>query len=266
MNQGDPKSDECFILVKAQPHRSSKYFETVCCAGIGRDGKWRRQYPVPFRILEDSRKFSRWNWIEYEFTRSEVDRRSESQKVDPESIKPGRSLSRTERAKFINPLVRDSFDDADSRGESLTILRPQSIELSWSEKSEHEISSERAKHADLANQLSLFGQTAKPLEPCPVQFKVKWKDSLGKIRNHECDDWETSTAFNRFERLYGRDRALKFIKEKYEDQYFEAGIVLAFSTHSRRNVTYGTRNQWLLVGLIRLDYDGQGDLLLQQEL
>ena len=43
--------DECVILIKAQPHRSSRYFETVCCAGVGRDQMWRRQYPVPFRIL-----------------------------------------------------------------------------------------------------------------------------------------------------------------------------------------------------------------------
>jgi len=69
MNQSSAL-DECFILVKAQPHRSSAYFETVCCAGIGRDGKWRRQYPVPFRILNDIQKFRRWDWIEYLYTTS----------------------------------------------------------------------------------------------------------------------------------------------------------------------------------------------------
>jgi hypothetical protein len=61
------KKDECCVVIKAQPHRSSKYFETVCCAGIGRDGKWRRQYPVPFRVLKDKQKFTRWDWIEYEY-------------------------------------------------------------------------------------------------------------------------------------------------------------------------------------------------------
>lgn len=262
MSQPSAAKDECFILVKAQPHRSSKYFETVCCAGIGRDGKWRRQYPVPFRILNDSQKFRRWDWIEYEFTRSQ-DRRVESQKVIPETLTVTGSLKPAERASFLNPLVRASFVDAESRGESLTLIRPMSVKIKWSEKSQSDVAAERSKHADLANQMSLFDSTARPLEPCPVQFFAHWRDAESKDRTHECDDWETSTAFNRFERKYGRGEAIEILREKYEDEYFSAGLALAFSTHSRRNVTHGTQNQWLLVGLIRLDLDAQGDLLLQ---
>jgi len=60
-------------------------------------------------------------------------------------------------------------------------------------------------------------------------------------------------AFNRFERQYGRQESVDILKAKYEEEYFNAGLVLGFSTHSRRNVEFGARNQWLLVGLIRLD-------------
>lgn len=254
--------DECFILVKAQPHRSSKYFETVCCAGVGRDGKWRRQYPVPFRILNDNQKFRRWDWIEYQYTVSPGDKRQESQKVISDSLVVGKQVKRSERARFLNPLVRESFEDAERRGESLAMLRPSKLEIVWAEKSEGEIAEESAKHADLANQMSLFDTTATPLELCPIQFYAHWKDNEGKNHRHECDDWETSTAFNRFERRYGRQKALEIIRAKYEDEYFKAGLALVFSTHSRRNVTHGTKNQWLLVGLIRLDVDTQTDLLL----
>lgn len=260
---GPVAKDECFILVKAQPHRSSKYFETVCCAGIGRDGKWRRQYPVPFRILGDGQKFKRWEWIKYEYTNSTDDRRLESQKVIPETLLVETLLKRGERARFLNPLIRASFDDADSRGESLTLLRPSKLTLSWIEKTQAELSDERVKHAALAAQLSLLDSSAKPLEPCPVQFVAHWQDSEGKRHKHECDDWETSAAFGRFEKEYGRTRAIETIKTKFEDEYFKAGLALAFSTHSRRNATYGVKNQWLLVGMIRLDEDTQGDLLLQ---
>lgn len=263
MNQKTLERDECFILVKAQPHRSSKYFETVCCAGVGRDGTWRRQYPVPFRILNDSQKFRRWDWIRYQYTVSLDDKRQESQKVLPESLVVGKQVKKSERARFLNPLVRDSFDDADGRGESLVLIRPKKLEITWVEKSDNEIAEERAKHAALAAQMSLFDATAKPLQPCPVQFIAHWQDSKGMDRRHECDDWETSTAFNRFEREDGRQKAFEFIRTKYEDEYFNAGLVLAFSTHSRRNVTFGTTNQWLLVGLIRLDLDSQADLLLR---
>lgn len=248
--------------MKALPHRSSKYFETVCCAGIGRDGKWRRQYPVPFRILNDGQKFKRWNWISYQYTTSPKDQRAESQKVVPESITISGSLKKTERGPFVNPLIRHSFLEANERNESLTILRPKGITLLHSTKTDQEIYDERRKHAELANQMSLFDNTAKPLEPCPIHFRLRWKDPDNKTREHDCDDWETSTAYIRFCREYGEAKAIEILKSKYEDEYFAAGLVLAFSTHKLRNVTRGTDNQWLLVGLIRLDDHPQGDLLL----
>ncbi len=256
------KADECFILVKAQPHRSSKYSETVCCAGVGRDGLWRRQYPVAFRILNEDQKFKRWQWISYRYSTSRKDTRRESQKVVPESLAPGGLLKQAERAKFLNPLIRASFAEAERNGESLVLLRPKKFEFLWEEKSDQELAEERVKHAELANQSSLFDSTAKPLEPCPFQFIVKWIDQDGTRRQHECDDWESAAAFRRFERLYGRQDALQKLKAKYEDEYFPRGLAFAFSTHSRRNVTFGASNQWLLVGLIRLDESPQTDLLL----
>jgi len=255
-------SDECFILIKAQPHRSSKYFETVCCAGVGRDGKWRRQYPVPYRILEGSQKFRRWDWIKYDFVTGKNDKRVESQKVLAESLQVTGTIKKSERASFLNPLIRSSFEDADSRGESLTLIRPKKIVLNHKEKSLSELQEETRKHEALAQQLSLFDATAKPIKPCPVQFILNWTDQDGKKRRHENDDWETSAAYNRFERQYGHEEAIIILKEKYVEQYFTAGLALGFSTHSRRNITHGTQNQWLLVGLIRLDIEKQDDFFI----
>lgn len=253
--------DECFILIKAQPHRSSKYFETVCCAGVGRDQTWRRQYPVPFRILSDSQKFKRWNWIRYKFTRSKEDLRAESQKVIPESLQVIGEIKKNERASFLDPLVRASFSEADSKRESLTLIRPRSLALQAIPKTPQEIALEAVKHGELANQLSMFDATAKPLTPCPMRFVAKWRDQDGKDRTHECDDWETAAAFSRFEREYGRTEGLQALRRKYEDEYMRAGLVLAFSTHKRRNAEFGTQNQWLLVGMIRLDKVAQPSLM-----
>lgn len=112
------------------------------------------------------------------------------------------------------------------------------------------------------DQLSLLeeDETVEPLTPCRMQFILHWTDQDGRHHRQECDDWETVTAFNRFDREYGQNIAIQYIKEKYESQYFKAGLVLGFSTHSRRNVEFGTKNQWLLVGLIRLDEDHQTSL------
>ena len=256
------QKDECFILIKAQPHRSSTYFETVCCAGVGRDGMWRRQYPVPFRILDGNQKFNRWDWIKYEYVPGRHDKRKESQKVIANSLEVTGTIKRSERASFLNPLVRQSFDEADAKGESLTLLRPKIIRLDYREKSLADLQEETRKHEELANQLSLFDATARPIKPCPMQFILHWTDQDGKKRKHENDDWETSAAYNRFSREHGHDRAIEILKEKYEDQYFKAGLVLGFSTHSRRNITYGMKNQWLLVGLIRLDFETQDDFFI----
>jgi len=252
------------VLVKALPHRDSNYAETVCCAGIGRDRKWRRLYPVQFRILDDEQKFKRWQWISYKYTTSPKDLRSESQKVIPESIAVGGTLKPRERVSFLNPLIRETLETADENQESLTLLRPKSIELLWEAKSDSDVSEEKRKHAALANQLSLLDKKqAKPLTPCPYRFRLKWVDQKGNKHNHTCDDWETSTAFFVRRRSHGTDdEALRSLKQTYEDDYMRDGLAIAFSTHSRRNVTHGTANQWLLVGMIRLDESPQGDLLL----
>ena len=256
------QSDECMILIKAQPHRSSNYFETVCCAGVGRNRKWRRQYPVPFRILKEDQKFGRWQWVSYDFIQPKDDQRIESQKVLSPSLVAKGQMKRAERADFLAPLVRSSLDEANAYRDSLALVRPRSIQLEAIAKSASDLVEETNKHKQLANQLSLLeeDENVEPLSPCRMQFVLRWTDLAGKRHRQECDDWETVTAFDRFDRKYGEELALKYLKEKYEEQYFEAGLVLGFSTHSRRNVEYGTQNQWLLVGLIRLDETNQKQL------
>jgi hypothetical protein len=56
---------EAIILVKATPHISQKYGETVCCAGVTLTGEWLRLYPVTFRRLEDAKRFGRWDHIRF---------------------------------------------------------------------------------------------------------------------------------------------------------------------------------------------------------
>jgi len=262
MQREGARKDECVILIKAQPHRSSSYFETVCCAGVGRDRKWRRQYPVPFRILKEEQKFGRWTWIKYEYVAPKDDRRRESQKVLSHTLETCGTLRASERANFLSPLVRSSLVEADAVGDSLALVRPRAIAITAKPKSPSELAGETAKHTALAAQLSLLegDSPAEPLKPCRMQFLINWTDQDGKTHKQECDDWETSAAFNRFERQYGERRALEIIREKYEEQYFKAGLVLGFSTHSRRNAEFGTKNQWLLVGLLRLNETDQGSL------
>jgi hypothetical protein len=244
------------ILIKALPHRSSNYFETVCCAGIGTDGKWRRLYPVPYRILQADQRFGRWNWIEYGFTSPKNDIRYESQKIIPESIIVTKKVSGSQKFQNVRSLIRGSLDEANAKGDSLTLIRPSEVQFKWRAKTETQLSVERLKHAALANQYSMFDQTAKPLMPCPYTFYFFWKDQNGKAHRHTCDDWETSTAFNVRRNSTGSDNlALLSLKNTFEVDYFLNGMVFGFGTHIRRP------NQWLLVGVIRVDIEETGSLI-----
>jgi len=248
------RSDECLILVKALPHRSSSYFETVCCAGVGRDLKWRRLYPVPFRVLENSQQFKRWHWVTYKFTSPEHDGRRESQKVVPETIIVSTQLRPGERSRVASALTRESIVEAVSLGETLTLIQPSELTFSWKRKSDARLEDERAKHALLANQTSLLNKIAKPLEPCPFEFVVRWISAAGRTHTHTCDDWESSTAFFRRREALGEVAALGSLKATYEGDYLRRGIRFALGTHSRRKA------QWLLVGIIRVDEYQQTEL------
>lgn len=247
--------DECLILIKALPHRSSNYFETVCCAGIGKDGKWRRQYPVPFRVLNDSQLFGRWDWIEYDFVEPKFDERVESQKVIPESIKRIKRSNESTRFRNVQKNIRSSLAEATKLGESLTLVQPKGINFFWRQKTDRQLETEKSKHQALANQFSMFGQAAKPLRVCPYTLYFQWVDSEGKRHRHTCDDWETSSAFFVRRHALGNDfAALNSLKHTFEVEYFTKGMVFGLGTHSRR------KSQWLLVGVIRVDIDATPDL------
>lgn len=166
-------------------------------------------------------------------------------------MKPG------ERADFLSPLVFGSTKEADDRRQSLTLIRPSKFEITARNKPQQRLQSEKRKHQLAADQGSLFHKQVKPFDPCPKMFRVHWADQDGRTHVHECDDWETAAAFRRFSREYGgADAAVEILQEKYAD-YFSRGLVLALSTHSRRNIEFGSFNQWLLVGMIRLDETSQ---------
>jgi hypothetical protein len=249
------QSDKCLILIKALPHRSSNYFETVCCAGIGEDGKWRRQYPVPFRILADSQLFGRWDWISYDFVEPRYDRRVESQKVLPESIKVLSKATTKTKFKNIQRVIRSSVAEAAAKGESLTLVRPSTVEFLWRRKRAPQILSETLKHKALADQSSFFDKDAKPLRPCPYTFYFLWADQNGEKHRHTCDDWETTaTFFRRSKSLGSETAALESMKRTFEIEYLAKGMVFGLGTHARR------KDQWLLVGVLRVDIDPTPDL------
>lgn len=165
------------ITVKTYPLPSKKTIEASCTAGITGDGKWMRLFPLPFRYLEHSQQFKKYQWIEASVTKAS-DPRPESYKVALDSIKPiGRPVTTFNnwqaRKDIIFPLAAPSLCSLEKTrvetGVTLGIFKPRIIRELIIEPEEYTDWTEQELAA--LNQQSMFDkQTVTPLEKIPLKF------------------------------------------------------------------------------------------------
>lgn len=232
------------ILVKAYPQPSRKHSETVCCAGLDSSGKWRRLYPVRFRQLSDDQVFRRCNIVDFTYSTPTNDSRRESCRVYEDSITVTSYVSnKQKRENLVNPAIVASENEAESRGDSLALIRPTSVEFNWRRRDKSEILEARAAFEKQARQSSMFDKELDIIEPCPFEFRMKFRDEDGNIRNKRCSDWETSAAFFNLSLKYDEETALKHLQQTYCEQYFKIGLVFALGNMVSRPRT------WQLLGI-----------------
>jgi hypothetical protein len=235
-------TEELVIIVKAVPQPSKKYGETVCCAGITRQGEWRRLYPIRFRHLKDN-AFARWQWIRCRTARRSTDKRVESRRVSEDSIKPLGSIKASERPGFIQPLIRESVSAAVADGLSLTLIRPLESQFSWTRRKPAEVDNERTAYQLAARQQDLFDAELAAIEPCPFAFRLRFRDASG-WHDHQCEDWETEAGFWNVQRTHGETAALNHLDLEYNERRPARGLVLAMGNMAARPQT------WLLLGIL----------------
>src|SRR5665213_640522 len=63
--------ERVLITVKTYPTLSRKYGETVCTAGVREDGSWVGIYPVPFRRLDETEQYRKFDWVECRLIRNQ---------------------------------------------------------------------------------------------------------------------------------------------------------------------------------------------------
>jgi len=99
-------------LVKAFPQPSSKYEETVCCAGITEDvQELLRLFPIRYRRLDKDEQFDRFDLVEMTITKAS-DPRPESYHVDEYSIhriESGKKLSKEAKVRLWTPFIAPSL-------------------------------------------------------------------------------------------------------------------------------------------------------------
>jgi hypothetical protein len=75
------------VLCKTYPSPSSGYVETSCVAAMTEDGLLIRLFPVPFRLLNESAQFKKWQWIEADIFKATDDHRPESYRIRTDTLR-----------------------------------------------------------------------------------------------------------------------------------------------------------------------------------
>src|ERR1044071_6231220 len=80
------ETKKALIVVRTSPIPAASGVEVSCTAAVTEDRKWLRLYPVPYRFLDQDKRFRKYQWIEVEVTKGS-DGRPESYTPALASIK-----------------------------------------------------------------------------------------------------------------------------------------------------------------------------------
>lgn len=245
---------EAIILIKAAPVIGAKNGETVCSAGIDIYGNWLRLYPVSFRVLEDGKKFKRWDRVKFDWRLPTNDTRIESRHVNNQTLEINGHMKPRERPAFANKHIVTSLNKEFSEGRSLALLAPEILEFKIAKKSGEKLIQQQREIDLFHSQADMFiPRPAIPITACPFEFKYRYRTEDGE-REGTCQDWETETTFFKWRNLYGESKALIEMQKQYGELLPKRGLFFAMGTHSLYPET------WLINGLIQLKAPAQDTL------
>lgn len=243
------------IAVKTYPTLSEKYDELVCTAGFREDGSWIRIYPVPFRKLDYSNRYKKWQWITIDVTRNTRDFRKES-------YRPTNIEADIEMGEFVDTRknwakrkqyalqhvyynMSELIEEAKNPeiGTSLAAFKPKEVLDFICKPCDREWDKNKLD-AVIANQAqqSLFDeQTTREIfkiaKKVPYEFSYVFTSEDGKPRTLMIEDWELGMLYwNCLEESDGDEAiACQKVKQKYfeemalkRDFYFFLGTTKQF--------------------------------------
>ena len=222
--------------------------EAVCVAGISMDAphQWIRLFPLDYRGLEYAQRFSKYQVIELDASKSTKDSRPESYTPVLDSIELGETIDTDNgtwrrRLPFFDAVEDESMCEIQRRQKSerksLGVFRPLEVkDLKVAAAEEGFAESQRA----LLNQASLFGdragdETRAALEPLPVKAKFSYRCSDRACPGHSQSliDWELGALYRSLS-AKGDDEATIHakIRQKFFEQYCGAPYDTRFITGS----------------------------------
>lgn len=222
----------------------------------------RRLFPVPFRLIEDSRQFKKWQWIEARVDKATKDHRPESYKIFVDTINCGETVdtknSWAERLGWLEKLPTffcfDTIDAARFTDKvSLALLRPKRLvgldilkarNADWTDD-------EREKLLREQMQGNLFSEEderkqVRRLNKVPFDFYYRYMCDTTegeKEYRHKIVDWEACALFWNCHRDYGSKWEAPF-RAKLEEQLGSKELMFLMGNQHR------FQDQWLIVSII----------------
>ncbi|MCW5600436.1 hypothetical protein [Nitrosomonas sp.] len=254
--------ERILILAKTYPSPSAQYIETSCVAGINQDGLMRRLYPVPFRMINASQQFKKWQWINVRIEKARKDHRPESHKLYVDTIECLETITTknewNDRREWINRIPSfESFDAIDSarlnNRISIALLRPKKLikleiqgsrNQDWTEEEKEKLTREQMQ-GNLFSEIEAKLQV-KELRKVPFDFYFRYLcDTLDgeKEYRHKIVDWEASMLFWKCRRSHGANWEAPF-RAKLQDQLGNNELMFLLGNQHR------FQDQWLIISLI----------------
>lgn len=269
--------ERVLITVKTYPTLSRKYGETVCTAGVREDGSWVRIYPVPFRRLDETEQYSKYDWIECDLAKSRRDPRPESfNPTDMKQLLPVGHMGtddnwRERRCLLLGKATvytrrQALIDAAKGNAASLAVFRPRRVnDFIWEQEEREWSEAKLAEMRNMANQGELFAedawrQTFKVIPKLPYSFSYRFEDEDGVPSELQVLDWEAGALY--WNCLRGCDgdeqAALAKVRQKYFDAF--SGKDLHFFLGTTQEFHFRAHNPWVIVGVLPIPHERQPEL------
>lgn len=267
---------DVLITVKTYPVLSRKYYETVCTAGVTKDGKWLRIYPIPFRTLNELTRYKKYEWVSIRLKRNPNDSR-------PESYKLVESVDFKRRGNFVptdnnwyarRQLILKStptytnlnhiIEEAKANRLTLCTFKPTKLigfkcvkekERTWDPALLDHIKAKVAQ-PDLFED-NQWRETFQIVKKVPYKFKYEFEDDVGKRSTLSIIDWEIGALYwnclrraqKEFPSLEEAEaHACQKVKEKYWDEFKQKDIYFFLGTMfqwQKKNAP----NPWTIIGV-----------------
>lgn len=267
--------ERVLIAVKTYPTLSKSYTELVCTAGFREDGSWVRIYPSPFRFLNDTQRYKKYQWIELDLAKNPKDIRPESfRPTNIDAVELGETIGTEREWERRRALILENNKVFTNLGEiisaakkneiSLAIFKPTKILdfLAESASEDWELNKKEAAEESL-KQGSLFDETSKSdfkiMPKLPWKFKFRFVDDSGKESTLMIEDWEIGQLYWNCLKGKSPSEAVDLVKKKYFNDFAKSKD-LYFFLGTTREWHQRAPNPYVIIGTFHPPFQTQPTL------